>query len=176
VRATDLGLDLSRAVPAVLNGDAALRARLERVRASCAVHLGVAGDAATATERSPGVPRLIIVQAPDEDDAASGQAADLRAIATSMGAVHHALPMTGALCMAAAAMLPGTIPNRLRSGFAEGGATVRLRHPKGVVVVTADVDIASAPAVIRSVGVVRTARRLMAGLVYVRTPPACHVV
>jgi 2-methylaconitate cis-trans-isomerase PrpF len=117
---------------------------------------------------------LVIVRAPGEDDASSGQAADLRAIATSMGAVHHALPMTGALCMAAAAMLPGTIPNLLRGGFAGSNASVRLGHPKGVVVVTADVDIASVPAVIRSVGVVRTARRLMAGLAYVRTPLACH--
>src|SRR5262245_16658072 len=41
VRAADLNLDLTRAIPAALNGDAALLARLERLRASCAVHLGV---------------------------------------------------------------------------------------------------------------------------------------
>jgi 2-methylaconitate cis-trans-isomerase PrpF len=174
VRAADLELDLTRATPPALNGDELLLARLERLRAACAVYLGVAGDLATATQRSPAVPRLVIVQASDGAEAEPEPAADLCALATSMGKVHHALPMTGALCAAAAALLPGTIPNLVRRGSRAHDRTVRIRHPKGVVVMTADVDSTPLPAAIRSVGVVRTARRLMAGTAYVRTPLEWH--
>jgi 2-methylaconitate cis-trans-isomerase PrpF len=174
VCAADLGLDLTRTDPPALNGDAALLARLERVRAACAVYLGVAPDLAAATARSPVVPRLLIVQGSDSAGAWHGPegAADLLALATSMGKVHHALPMTGALCAAGAAVVPGTIPNLVRCGPASAGGTIRIRHPKGVVVLTAEVDLAASPHVIRSVGVVRTARRLMDGRAYVRVPVA----
>jgi 2-methylaconitate isomerase len=174
VRAANLDLDLAQATPPALNADAALLARLEQIRASCAVHLGIVADAQAATERSPAVPRLMLVQAP-ENGAGPGQDADLRALAVSMSKVHHALPMTGALCAAAAAALPGTIPNLLRAGTPEDSSTIRIRHPKGVVVMNADVEPVSAT--VRAVGVVRTARRLMNGTAYVRCPvPSSYLV
>lgn len=167
VRAADLGLDLTAASPPALNADAAVRARLEQVRASCAVHLGLAADVDAATASSPAVPRLILLQEPAADDGA-----ELLALGVSMGAVHHALPMTGALCLAAAAAVPGTLPQRLRGGCGVEPGTVRVRHPKGVVLLTADVDAAACPPHVRAVGVVRTARRLLAGTAYLRTPLA----
>ena len=170
VRAADLGLDLLEATPAALNSDQALLAGLEQVRARCAVHLGITGDMRAATERSPVVPRLILVQTPDDTEGGPGQAADLLALATSMGSVHHALPMTGALCAAAAAALRGTIPNLVRAQAFRGDGAIRIRHPKGVVMMTADVDPTSSPPTVYSVGVVRTARRLMTGTVHLRQP------
>jgi 2-methylaconitate cis-trans-isomerase PrpF len=172
VRAADLNVDLRRVTPPGLNGDAALLERLEDVRASCAVFLGRASDPRAATDLSPVVPRLILVQTPDDADGPLAQEADLLALGTSMGKVHHALPMTGALCAAAAAALPGTIPNMTLAGTGRPGGVVRIRHPKGVVVMTAEVDASSSPPAVRSVGVVRTARRLMAGSVYLRRSPA----
>jgi 2-methylaconitate cis-trans-isomerase PrpF len=165
VRAADLGLDLSAASPPALNADTAVRARLEQVRASCAVQLGLAADVEAATANSPVVPRLILLQESGPDDEA-----ELLALGVSMGAVHHALPMTGALCLAAAAAVPGTLPHRLRAGRGVEPGTVRVRHPKGVVVLTADVDAAACPPHVRAVGVVRTARRLLAGTAFLRTP------
>jgi 2-methylaconitate cis-trans-isomerase PrpF len=46
------------------------------------------------------------------------------------------------------------------------GETLRFRHPRGVAPALVEVDAHTGA--IRSVGVVRTARRLMAGLVYPR--------
>jgi 2-methylaconitate isomerase len=136
--------------PSRLNEDTALLARLEAIRRAAATALGVVG--------SPTVPRLLLVAAPEEAD----DPADLVTLAVSMGRVHRALPMTAALCGAAATHLPGTLPaTRCR---AAAGDVVRLRHPKGVVEVLVDADGGA----IRSVGVVRTARRLMAGTAYLR--------
>ena len=76
-------------------------------------------------------------------------------------------PMTGALCTAAAAHIPGTVVHET-VGAASGG--LRIRHPKGIVELAADVAADVPEVVVRSVGVVRTARRLMTGEAHVVVP------
>ncbi len=104
-----------------------------------------------------------------------------------MQRIHHAFPLTGALCTGAAARIPGTIVNRMMPEAAnesEGGPTgrscgdhgdsVRLRHAKGVIEVRAQVDVdpedGQSGCTVRSVGVVRTARRLLRGEAFVVLP------
>ncbi|MGI9612975.1 MAG: PrpF domain-containing protein [Acidimicrobiales bacterium] len=126
-------------------------ARLEAIRAACGEAVGL---------DSLAVPRLVIVDPPAD------AAADIECRATSMQRVHHAMPMTGALCTAAAAGLDGTIPNETASGPDVAPGKLRLRHPKGVVELRAEV-IGSE---VRSVGVTRTARRLFRGHAFVVIP------
>ena len=117
-------------------------------------------DAGDPVELAAQGPRLAVVSRPDDSD----DEADITGRALSMQRIHHAFPLTGALCTAAAAMIGGTIANqacRLR-----GDGIVRLRHPKGVIEARAEVD----GRVVRSVGVARTARRLMRGEAYVILP------
>lgn len=141
--------------PAELNGRAELLVELEGLRAEAGRRIGVSSRA---------IPRLVLV--------AEGR--DLRVLATSMGRVHHAVPMTGALCIGAAARLPGTVVHDVTASAANCGASaqhpapdatdrhrsvVRIEHPKGAVEATVELDgdrVASA-------GVVRTARRLLTG-------------
>jgi hypothetical protein len=153
VRAADVGVDPDR--PRDLAADPAVLRELELLRGRCAALLDRVNRAEDAAESSPTVPRLVLVASPDGDDH------DVRAVALSMGQVHHALPMTGALCLAAAVRLAGTVPAAVAAGPV--GETVRIRHPKGVVAALADVP---APGEVASVGVVRTARRLMRGEVF----------
>jgi 2-methylaconitate cis-trans-isomerase PrpF len=81
-----------------------------------------------------------------------------------MGAVHRALPITAALCLAAAARIPGTV---VHAHAGPVGPNVRLVHPLGQVEVLSEVDVGdSGIPVVKSVGVVRTARRLMSGTAY----------
>ncbi|MPY96201.1 MAG: hypothetical protein GEV08_24995, partial [Acidimicrobiia bacterium] len=123
VAASALGLVLEGAEPARLNQDAELVARLEQVRGSCAVLLDRAASWEEAASSSPVVPRLVLVEAGE---------GELGALAVSMGAVHRALPMTGALCLAGAVVLEGTVAAELgRDALAAG--TVRIRHPRGTV-------------------------------------------
>jgi 2-methylaconitate cis-trans-isomerase PrpF len=144
LRAADVGLTGAES-PADLNGDAALLDRLERLRAACGTAIGVDSRA---------IPRLVMV-APGED---------LRVIATSMQRAHHAVPITGALCTAAAARLDGTVAHEVAVG---SGPVVRVQHPKGMVAATVDLDPADGGSV-RAAGVVRTARRLLTGRAVVR--------
>ncbi|MGF1599404.1 MAG: PrpF domain-containing protein [Acidimicrobiales bacterium] len=127
-------------------------AHLEAVRSACGALVGLDSRA---------VPRLAVVGPPGHADGD----ADLVGRATSMQRLHHAFPMTGALCTGAAARLAGTVVAEMCQPAAAGGgpATVRLRHPKGVVDIRVDVEGTT----VRSVGVTRTARRLLRGEAYV---------
>jgi 2-methylaconitate isomerase len=190
VRATDLGLSFagmgfpgvgfsgvgfSGIIPAAMNADGGALARLEDIRAQCSVLLKVVAAPQDAAATAPAVPRLVIVdagQGPERQGPDGQERADLQAVGLSMGKVHHALPMTAALCLAAAAAVPGTIPWELAGSPSASrepaGTELRIRHPKGVVALTAEVGGCGPDVDVRSVGVVRTARRLMAGVVYVR--------
>ena len=144
LRAHDVGLTGAEA-PADVNADTVLLDRLERLRRQCGDAIGIAGSA---------IPRLIMVSPPTA-------AGHIRVLATSMGRAHHATPITGALCTAAALRLPGTVAAEVaRFGADPSPGVVRIEHPKGLVEATVEV---TADGDVRSAGVVRTARRLLAG-------------
>jgi 2-methylaconitate cis-trans-isomerase PrpF len=159
VRASDLGLSGAEA-PDVLNADAQLLARLERLRAACGDAIGVASAA---------VPRLVLVSEPSTPTGL--RSPDLRVRATSMQKVHHAAPITAALCTAAAVQLQGTVAADVaRIGPTHDGRAdpsprriVRMEHPKGLVEASVEFDGDR----VRAAGVVRTARRLLAGTAFV---------
>ncbi|MFT7597116.1 MAG: 2-methylaconitate cis-trans-isomerase PrpF [Acidimicrobiales bacterium] len=123
----------------------------------CLEQIRSAGGAAVGLT-SLAVPRLVVVSTPKDHDS------DIDACAVSMQQIHHAFPMTGALCLAAAVRLGGTIANEAaRDAASAGVGPIRLRHPKGIVEVRADVDGHE----VQSVGVTRTARRLLRGEAFV---------
>jgi 2-methylaconitate cis-trans-isomerase PrpF len=160
VAGSAFGLKLAGQTAAELNKDTALLARLEELRGRCSALVGAVTSWQDAAQQAPVVPKIVLLDTPGPDD----QEADIVAVGVSMGKIHHALPMTAALCLGAAAAIPGTVANAMRR---PGAGPLRIRHPKGVVVVTADVGGADRPEV-RSVGVVRTARRLMTGNIWLR--------
>ncbi|MCC6438395.1 MAG: 4-oxalomesaconate tautomerase [Acidimicrobiales bacterium] len=135
--------------PAELNARPELLARLESLRGAAGRRIGV---------DSLAVPRLVLCS----------PGSMLRVQATSMGKVHHALPMTGALCTGAAMLLEGTVAHRYAAGLPEvgdragagpGPVIVRIEHPKGSV----ETSVELAGDVVRAAGVIRTARRLLTG-------------
>jgi 2-methylaconitate isomerase len=130
--------------PADLNVRSDLLAELEWLRAEAGRRIGVDSRA---------IPRLVLVSPGHH----------LRVLATSMGRIHHAVPITGALCIGAAARLPGTVVfDMAQHGPAGGGPgpeVVRIEHPKGAVEATVCLDGER----VVSAGVVRTARRLLTG-------------
>ncbi|TDE13492.1 PrpF domain-containing protein [Jiangella asiatica] len=171
VRADDAGLVGGLTAPAAeLNADPALLERLEAVRAQAAVRVGLAGTAAAARVTSANLPKIAVVAAPADYRAASGSLVaardiDLVARMVSMGAVHHAFAMTGVMCLAVAARLPGTVPRRVAVG--RGLDDVAVGHQRGVTTAEPAFD---ADGAVRSVTVDRTARRLMSGLAHLPVP------
>jgi len=154
VRAEDLGVDPDLS-PAAANADAALLTRLEKLRGCCAELAAANCTVRPLAFSSPAVPRLALVS--------PSRTADLDVRVLSMGRVHHACPMTVLLCTAAAALLPGSLPNLVACAPCDG--TVRVGHPKGVS--GADV-VFDEEGTLRSVRVTRTARRLLSGQAYLR--------
>ncbi|NWC94397.1 MULTISPECIES: 2-methylaconitate cis-trans isomerase PrpF [unclassified Pseudomonas] len=156
-----------------VNGDAALLARLETIRAHCTVAMGLADSAEEATRLRPHTPKLCCVAVPQAYQAAGGkqvQPADIDVIARilSMGKLHHAITGTGAVAVAVAAALDGTLVNRIVGDI--GDRQVRMGHTAGSVAVGARTIFQDGAWVVEKAVMSRSARRLMEG--WVRIPEA----
>ena len=168
VAAADLGKTGTES-PYDLEADADLLRRLEAIRRAASVAMGLASDLREAAGMVS-VPMIAMVAAPQACRTLSGRALraddmDLLIRIISVGQPHRAVPITGALCVAVASRVPGSIPAR----FARAGTgSIRIGHASGVTVVDADVETLGGRPVARSAAVFRTARRLFEGNVCVR--------
>jgi probable AcnD-accessory protein PrpF len=170
IAAESLGLQGTELQPQV-NANAALLDLAEKVRAYAAVAMGLATSAAEATARRPHSPKVAFVAKPAGYTAADGtriDAASINLLARifSMGKLHHAITGTGAIAIAAAAAIPGTLVHGIAPLSAQG--SLRLGHPSGTLCVGAEAVHENGQWVIRNVIVSRSARRLMEG--WVRVP------
>lgn len=157
--------------PATLERDPAVLARLEAIRAAAAVRMGLAATPEEATRTSPGSPKIAVVAPPRPAVTLAGErlepeAMDLATRMISMGQPHRAVPLTGAMCLAVAARIEGTVPHALMRRT-PGDADVRLAHPSGLLPLAASVRQEGHQWVADYVVVYRTARRLMEGSVLV---------
>lgn len=153
-------------LPEEVDSDPELLARIERLRGAACEALGYVDDVADSADVSPGVPKLAFVAPPETYTTSNGDTVeeseiDMVARIMSMQNVHPVYAVSGASCTAAAALLPGTVPNRTVD-LDDGVVTIG--HPKGPMTVTADVNADSDT--VRSVEVSRTQRRLMDGTGY----------
>lgn len=152
-----------------INGDAALLARFEAIRAHGAVAMGAARTAEEATATRQHTPKVAFFGPPAAYTASSGKkvaAADIDIVARimSMGKLHHAMTGTGAVAIAAAAAVPGTIVSRILGGAKSG---ICFGHASGSLRVGAEAQQAKGEWVVTKVTMSRSARRLMAGTVFV---------
>ena len=169
VDAESLGLRGDEMQPSI-NGNTALLARCEALRAEAAVRMGLAATPAEATERRPHTPKLAFVAPPRPYVASNGRrvessAIDLTARILSMGKLHHAMTGTGAVAIAVAAVIPATVVNRLTA--IRGSGQIRFGHPSGVTTVGAEAEVQDGEWVVTRVMISRSARRLMEGHVLV---------
>lgn len=170
VDAASLGLSGSELQPE-FNADLALLARCEAIRAHATVAMGLAGSADEATHKRPHTPKLAFVSPPAAYTASSGKNVraedmDLCARILSMGKLHHAMTGTGAVAIAVAGAIPGTLVSRV---LGEGRhSQVRFGHPSGTLAVGAEAEPDEHGAwVVTKALMSRSARRLMDGQVYV---------
>jgi 2-methylaconitate cis-trans-isomerase PrpF len=162
------GTELQRDV----NSNAALLAQAEAIRAHAAVRMGLSRSADEATQLRPHTPKLAFVAAPASYTASSGKPVDaatldINARIFSMGKLHHAMTGTGAIAIAVAAAIPGTLVNRQ---VARSDGSVRFGHPSGSLAVGAQAQLRDGDWAVTKVVMSRSARRLMEG--YVLVPAA----
>ncbi len=74
---------------------------------------------------------------------------------------------TGAQCLASCALTPGSVPDRLWNRPNEGPAAVTIEHASGQIDVLVDFRNDTSGFEIRSAGLVRTARKIAVGEVFV---------
>ena len=152
-----------------IDSDVDLLSRIEAVRACAAVAAGIASSPEEASAQTPSVPKFALVGRPrdyrlSQGELQFGSQTTVRASMMSMGRLHRTYALTGGICTAVAAAIPGTIVSEVAGG---PRATCRIGHPAGVLPMTADVQRRGDTWDVASVSGYRTARRLMAGIVEV---------
>ena len=145
-----------------------LMALLDRIRRVAGVAMGLA-----AAPEGVGLaaPRIALVAGPlparTLDGAVLDPAAhDVTVRMLSMERPHRAVPMTGAMGLAVACRVEGSIPQAL-AGRGERAEEIRVAHPSGMLTVGAEVERRDGGWHAESAVVFRTQRRLMQGAVAV---------
>jgi 4-oxalomesaconate tautomerase len=139
-----------------LEANEVLKERLETIRIAAGPMMNL-GAVAEAT-----VPKLTLVSAPQE-----GGALATRTFIPHR--CHQAIGVLGAVSVATAALLPGSVAAGLVD-LAPGSEIVRLEHPTGSFDATVRLGSGPDPAILGA-GIVRTARKLMDGTVFPRPYP-----
>lgn len=169
MNADELGLHGNES-QAEVNVNAALLDKCEAIRAHAAVRMGLAKTPQEVSALRPHTPKLSFVALPLAYVASNGKRVDPRSVdinarILSMGKLHHAMTGTGAVALAVAAAIPGTVVNKLVAEKITG--QIRFGHPSGTMTVGAEAEEKNGTWVVTKAMMSRSARRLMEGVVFV---------
>jgi len=153
--ASDFGLT-GQEPPAGLEADDELTKRVEAIRLAAGPAMNL-GDVADAT-----VPKMSLLSPP-----AHGGAISTRTFIPHR--VHEAIGVLGAVSVATACMLPGSVAHEIAvlPGLRGGAAEIEVEHPTGFFTVTLEVTEAAGGFAVTRSALLRTARLLMRGEVFV---------
>lgn len=141
---------------AELDADHELLSRLESLRLEAGKRMGM-GDVSQSV-----LPKIVLLAKP----AKGGSISSRYFVPWNCHAAHA---VTGALCVAAASLIPGTVAAQLVERDPSHPNRITIEHPSGQleIQVATESDLGEAAPAIRSVGVVRTARPLFSGQVLI---------
>ena len=171
VRAKDLGLRGDE-LPDELDADPAKLELLEKVRGMAAVKLGLIEDYTRSAWDTPGIPKMTFVSSPGDYVTTGGKEIkksdiDLLSRMMSMQKTHPSYAMTGAMCTAAAAVVPGSIVQQV---LAKNTDTqfIRIGHPGGILECGVDYQENGVVPTIDDTFGFRTANLLLEGVATIR--------
>lgn len=154
MRASDFGLT-GYETPEALEADATLKARVEAIRLEIGSRMNL-GDVARKT-----VPKMCLVAPPRHGG-------DISTRSFIPHRVHEAIGVFGAISVATGCVLHGTVAADLAgSGGGVATRTLEVEHPTGSFTVSMVVEIEAGRVAVRRSALLRTARRLMRGEVFV---------
>ena len=172
IEATSLGLKGTESCDEI-EKDKALTDKIEAIRATCTVKIGMASSLQEATEKSAYVPFFAIVSKPADYTVAidgshvKAESVDVVSRLSFMLHMHKTYPGTGTVCTGAAARIPGTLVYRQLSEAAKKKNILRIGHPGGVIEVDAQAKDEQGTS-FKRLAYERTARRIMEGICYVK--------
>lgn len=154
LRAADLG-KTGQETPQALEGDPELKTRIERIRLAVGPHMKL-GDVARKT-----VPKMCLVSPPRH-----GGLISTRTFIPHR--VHESIGVLGAVSVATACVVPGSVAAQV-AGVKRGRAAQRIEveHPTGFFTVEMDVESNGNEVKVHRSALLRTARKLMRGEVFV---------
>ncbi|MDR3382066.1 4-oxalomesaconate tautomerase [Cupriavidus basilensis] len=138
---------------AALDANQAMLARLESLRREAGRRMGL-GDVSNSV-----IPKPVLVSR-------HGRANEITSRYFTPLHCHAAHAVTGAVGIAAAYCVPGTVANGLASTPSPEGRIV-VHHPAGSIEVNVELERDGGPLRLRRIGLVRTARRIMKGMLSV---------
>lgn len=168
VSASSLGLTGTE-MQGDINSDVELLNRFEAIRAHCAVVMGAAESVEYAMTKRQHTPKIaffaeVANYTTSDGKEVRGEDIDILARILSMGELHHAMTGTGAVAIAAAAAIPGTIVSRI---LGDTKSELRFGHPSGTLKVGAVAENDDKGWAVKKVIMSRSARRLMEGTVLI---------
>jgi len=152
LRASALGVTGAE-TPAQLEANAALVAKVEGLRLKLGPRMNL-GDVTRKT-----VPKMCLVSAPRN----GGSIATATFIPHR---VHEAIGVLGAVSVATACVIPGSVASQLVQRSEASGPRIEVEHPTGFFTVDVEVEVAQS-IVVRRAMLLRTARKLLRGDVFV---------
>jgi len=169
VKAADLGLKGTE-LPAELDADPAKLDLLEKVRGLAAVKLGLIKDYTKSAWETPGIPKMTFVAEPHDYLTANGQSIkenqiDLLSRMMSMQKTHPTYAMTGAMCTAAAAVVPGSVVAQVLRKDADT-QFIRIGHPDGILEAGVDYSLKDNKVEVEDTFGFRTANLLLDGTAF----------
>ena len=151
-----------------ISANARVMEHLERIRCIAAEKMGFVERWEDARTMSASVPKIGILSEPQDyidldGNPVRAEDMDICCRMLSLGTMHKAYPMTYAVGTGSAAMIKGTIANDVARDL-NGKKSVILGHTSGCTEVLVDMDGEE----VAKAGVIRTARRIMDGQIYIR--------
>lgn len=148
-RAESFGLHGDESV-SDLNDNADFFARMEAVRIAAGEAMGIANVAQSVT------PKFGLLSP-------ARQGGTVGARYFMPWKTHPSMAVTGAQCLAACVLTPGSVADGLTASIDASPATITLEHPSGLIDVLVDFERDGEKIALRSAGLVRTARLLARG-------------
>ncbi len=169
IRAADVGLKGTEI--ATIDQNKEIKEKLELIRCYAAVMCGLADTPEEASATSQAIPKVALIAPPQSYTTVGGETikeseVDIVIRLISMGTLHKAIAVTGAICSAGAAMIPGTIVNKTIT--TPQNNPLFIGHPSGIIDVTANVVANDENPDYQKAVIGRTARRLMEGYALVQ--------
>jgi 2-methylaconitate cis-trans-isomerase PrpF len=147
---------------AELDGDSELLARIEAIRREASWKMGL-GDAAGKV-----IPKVALLAGPQR----GGTITSRYFVPHNCHAAHA---VTGAICVASCVALPGSITDELVERPRGDRQEIRIEHPSGRIDLVLQVNATPSGPQIQRAGLIRTARKLFQGELYVSSSVWSHV-
>lgn len=172
IHAESLGMKGTE-TPAEIEQNRVLMDTIEEIRGKAAAVFGLVEDAKDAAEKSPYNPFFAIISSPSDYICYNGKRIckddiDIVSRLLFMLRMHKAYPISGTVCTAAAARIPGSVLWEAMRPEAREREILRIGHPSGALEVSSQAEQVEGETKMKSIKVFRTARKIMDGTVYVK--------